>query len=238
MARQQSSVKRNPSASSKSTNSKLRSGLAKLGMTYKEYLQSDHWKAVKEKYYRAHKRECWVCGSTRQIDLHHRTYKRLGGEHLRDLVPLCREHHHQFHETHTSGNLDKLTKSFVRSTSREHLPDGVTRLMNGKVQVKLPHKNSKRGKKYKKAFACVESALAAKTAATRITAKRREAVPSVVASTDGPPCRNCSHSMHMMKHGKGWVRPSDKGYYAFWWVCPNDKCKTTLVMPPEGYVRR
>lgn len=66
--------------------------------TYTDYLQSEHWREVKQRY-RASRRlpqACVVCGS-RQVDLHHLTYSRIGRERLTDLVPLCREHHDEAH---------------------------------------------------------------------------------------------------------------------------------------------
>jgi hypothetical protein len=41
--------------------------------------------------------ECFVCGSADRVDLHHKSYIRLGEEHHDDLVPLCRQHHHDTH---------------------------------------------------------------------------------------------------------------------------------------------
>jgi 5-methylcytosine-specific restriction endonuclease McrA len=43
---------------------------------------------------------CVVCGcewTLRSGDLHHRSYRRLGLEDWRDLMPLCRTHHHAMH---------------------------------------------------------------------------------------------------------------------------------------------
>jgi hypothetical protein len=59
---------------------------------------------------------CQVCGA-KQVDLHHRNYKRIGGkEHLSDLVPLCREHHEQVHTEHQNRpqSLDKDTNRTVK----------------------------------------------------------------------------------------------------------------------------
>lgn len=65
--------------------------------SYAAYLRSDHWQNVKTRY-RTSKlpQSCVVCGAER-VDLHHRTYERLGRERLTDLVPLCREHHGEAH---------------------------------------------------------------------------------------------------------------------------------------------
>ena len=66
---------------------------------YEAYLRSPEWEAKKAEY-RANPRlpqACVVCGN-RRVDLHHRTYLRVGRERLTDLVPLCRDHHDEAHK--------------------------------------------------------------------------------------------------------------------------------------------
>jgi len=86
---------------------------------YQKYIRSAAWEAKKKKYRESKlPQTCLVCGS-KKIDLHHRTYKRLGNEWLNDLVPLCREHHegvHRFQKKH-GLNLWGATKLYVRSRS-------------------------------------------------------------------------------------------------------------------------
>ncbi len=66
---------------------------------YSQYMCSPQW-AAKREWWKAHRssarRRCQVCGN-RQYHLHHRTYVRLGREHLRDLVALCERHHDSLH---------------------------------------------------------------------------------------------------------------------------------------------
>lgn len=69
------------------------------GMSYQDYLKSDHWKGVKEK---ASKREnykrCECCGDYK-VELHHRSYKSiLTKDELRNIIALCREHHQEVHD--------------------------------------------------------------------------------------------------------------------------------------------
>jgi hypothetical protein len=75
--------------------------------SYREYLYSDAWRNVRERYRASAHPEpgyrttglpqtCTVCHDE-NVDLHHKTYKRLGEERLTDLVPLCRLHHDQLH---------------------------------------------------------------------------------------------------------------------------------------------
>lgn len=77
----------------------LERGLRELGCeTYGEYIESDDWYAKRDEYRESNRPQpCAVCWDP-QVDLHHRTYARLGRPWLDDLVPLCRDHHNELHE--------------------------------------------------------------------------------------------------------------------------------------------
>jgi len=64
---------------------------------YLDYIKSDNWKNKKVKYYKKHTKICEACGSTKDIHLHHKTYRRLREETSRDLVPLCSTCHDEVH---------------------------------------------------------------------------------------------------------------------------------------------
>lgn len=80
-----------------------RSRIYRVGRTrmqeYSRYLSSPQWRAFRaawwSTYDRTHKiRRCYVCGISqaehgRHLELHHRTYERLGKERFGDLVPIC-----------------------------------------------------------------------------------------------------------------------------------------------------
>jgi hypothetical protein len=72
--------------------------LRELGFaSYDDYLLGEHWQRFKSEYARsAMPQGCMACGN-RTRDLHHVTYKRLGAERLKDVLPLCRVHHEQVH---------------------------------------------------------------------------------------------------------------------------------------------
>ncbi len=73
-------------------------------MPYKEYLQTPYWKRRREDKLRAAGHRCQLCnrGSV-PLNVHHRTYERLGEELDEDLTVLCRECHHTFHEHRKLG---------------------------------------------------------------------------------------------------------------------------------------
>jgi hypothetical protein len=68
-------------------------------MPYKEYLQTPHWKRRREDKLRVAGRSCQLCNrSSVVLNVHHRTYERLGEELDGDLIVLCRACHSTFHE--------------------------------------------------------------------------------------------------------------------------------------------
>jgi hypothetical protein len=75
---------------------------------YYEYIRSEAWQRKRRQFYSSNmfkcfkgegKWNCYCCGiSNVPLDLHHRTYKRLGKEKINiDLVPVCRTCHDEIH---------------------------------------------------------------------------------------------------------------------------------------------
>jgi 5-methylcytosine-specific restriction endonuclease McrA len=67
---------------------------------YKEYLQSEHWKSLKERFYKSKrfKNKCFVCNQvSEKYNIHHKTYKWRGKEKLQNLVALCSKCHTEVH---------------------------------------------------------------------------------------------------------------------------------------------
>lgn len=68
-------------------------------MPYKEFLRTPYWRIISafEKYEAG--RRCAICGSTKMLNVHHKTYIHHGSEavHLDDLVTVCRECHKAIH---------------------------------------------------------------------------------------------------------------------------------------------
>ncbi len=68
-------------------------------LPYGEYLQTPHWKRKREDKLRAVGRRCQVCNhGPDTLEVHHRTYERLGQELDEDLTVLCRACHGTFHD--------------------------------------------------------------------------------------------------------------------------------------------
>ena len=85
-------------------------------MRYHDYIKSEAWQRKRRKFFsskmwktypeglKAGKFVCYCCGSDNRLDLHHRTYKRLGRERISvDLICVCRNCHNNIHKVNKSG---------------------------------------------------------------------------------------------------------------------------------------
>jgi len=67
-------------------------------MTYTEYLQTDHWKKIRKWVLGFWDHKCSLCFSSRNVEVHHRTYERLYHELITDLIVLCDNCHERHHD--------------------------------------------------------------------------------------------------------------------------------------------
>jgi len=74
--------------------------LREYKMTYQEYLQTPHWKDVRSRFWKSklHNSRCYACGAIENLQVHHKTYKRIGKERLNDFVLLCGNCHKETHQ--------------------------------------------------------------------------------------------------------------------------------------------
>ena len=66
-------------------------------LPYSEYLKSDHWKETRLTILDRDGERCVICNSKDRLEVHHRTYERLGEELPDDLCTLCHDCHDTFH---------------------------------------------------------------------------------------------------------------------------------------------
>lgn len=113
-------------------NKKLYNYLKNNHMTYQQYLQSDHWKDVRSRFWASKlcHNKCESCGATRNLQVHHRSYTRLGNERLNDLMLLCGDCHWGTHllleKKKKNTNIWNAAKKYKRTTKeyRERLTRG------------------------------------------------------------------------------------------------------------------
>ncbi len=73
-------------------------------LPYREYLQTPHWKRRRQDRVRDADYRCQLCNrGAVTLNVHHRTYERLGEEHDGDLKVLCQDCHNTFHEHRSLG---------------------------------------------------------------------------------------------------------------------------------------
>ena len=82
---------------------------------YAEYLRSLHWKGVRaaffasQRFKRVYHSGCARCGSRDRLELHHKTYARVGSEDLTDLEPLCHSCHGSHHRKERRRRMENPT---------------------------------------------------------------------------------------------------------------------------------
>lgn len=67
-------------------------------MTYRNYLNSTHWREIKAKIYATGHRRCAICGVDYGLNVHHMTYESLNKERFIDLLVLCSTCHRKHHQ--------------------------------------------------------------------------------------------------------------------------------------------
>lgn len=92
---------------------------SKLKMSYQEFLKSDYWYNVKLKAWKRKETygRCLFCGSTKNIELHHITYKWIfTKDELRGIIALCREHHEEVHKYARENQISiRIASNILRS---------------------------------------------------------------------------------------------------------------------------
>jgi 5-methylcytosine-specific restriction endonuclease McrA len=64
---------------------------------YRRYLRSAHWQKTRLDAVRRAGYRCERCGAGGRLEVHHRTYARIGHERPGDLAALCRSCHRAAH---------------------------------------------------------------------------------------------------------------------------------------------
>jgi hypothetical protein len=67
-------------------------------MPYEEYLQTEHWAAVRTAALRRANYACQLCNAKGRLNVHHRTYENCGREQPSDLIVLCEGCHAKVHD--------------------------------------------------------------------------------------------------------------------------------------------
>lgn len=68
--------------------------------SYKEYLLSNEWHKLRIKKFKQVGYSCQICDANKNLQIHHRTYKRIFKEELNDLTVLCEDCHQLYNHRH------------------------------------------------------------------------------------------------------------------------------------------
>jgi 5-methylcytosine-specific restriction endonuclease McrA len=60
---------------------------------YEKYLKSDHWQKKRLQILDFWDHRCCICNSSENLEVHHRTYERVGNELITDCIVLCDKCH-------------------------------------------------------------------------------------------------------------------------------------------------
>ena len=85
-------------------------------LPYREYLKTGHWQRVRALALEQAEHQCELCSATDDLEVHHRTYQRLGFERPGDVIALCARCHGDHHRA--------LVLRAIRATERA--PEAVT----------------------------------------------------------------------------------------------------------------
>ncbi len=88
---------------------------------YLKYLESDHWKALRQKALSSSGHTCTACPSAFLVDVHHHTYRNLYDCTLRDVMPLCRKCHGAIHSGPAYDRISALPEYQRRAATISHL---------------------------------------------------------------------------------------------------------------------
>lgn len=85
---------------------------------YEQYIASDKWRQKRLEILERDRNECQTCLCTERLEVHHKTYKRLGNELSEDLIILC----HWCHEAITNSIRERrYAKKEIKITSTTHI---------------------------------------------------------------------------------------------------------------------
>ncbi len=92
-------------------------------ITYEEYLNTSHWQDLRKRKLESNsKYKCHGRNSRHNLELHHKTYKRIGHEWLNDVIWLCRNCHKEVHnyEIEHRGNFRNNLWTATKKITRRH----------------------------------------------------------------------------------------------------------------------
>jgi hypothetical protein len=115
--------------------------------SYDAYMQSPEWQKRRDRFLARHN-QCFVCNSREDLEVHHKSYARLGSEYDRDLATLCKKHHQELHAKNLplSSGIVILKQQWLGRSSGQQVFLGVP-ATQGKNQRRNKAKRDRRRKR-------------------------------------------------------------------------------------------
>ena len=92
---------------------KRRAERRKIPKQYHLYIASPAWNRKRQQALRHHGNACRICRKTFDLQVHHKHYRTLGRESMKDLDVLCRDCHANHHEGDKPCCQDSFTQEFL-----------------------------------------------------------------------------------------------------------------------------
>lgn len=74
---------------------------------YEAYIHSSAWRRKRAERLALDRGRCAKCGSTRNLQCHHRSYANFGNEPMSDLITWCERCHRDHHASHRKAALGR-----------------------------------------------------------------------------------------------------------------------------------
>ena len=81
---------------------------------YQKYLLSDEWSLKRARAIELAGGRCQLCNSEDPLNVHHRTYERIGDERPEDLTVLCKTCHALHHAIWTPKSQKRMKRKLTR----------------------------------------------------------------------------------------------------------------------------
>lgn len=115
-------------------------------LEYQEYMKSQQWQERRLAKLEHAKFKCEKCGERNGLEVHHKTYERLGHEKSSDLIVLCKACHWIADEDHRGNNKIKAEYEAKREKDRaQFVAEATDRQKHANIRKKL-REQSKRKK--------------------------------------------------------------------------------------------
>jgi hypothetical protein len=91
------------------------SGPRNTTVTFQDYYSTEYWQYTRFVVLEAQFYSCALCGSNSNLQVHHKTYDRIGCESYLDLMVLCKKCHKIWHKAKRGVDVYDRAKDFLKA---------------------------------------------------------------------------------------------------------------------------